>query len=321
MDRDGSGDRPPEELGSFDLSRMSEADVAAEIAQRMTRWRRAHRRAAATERGPPPGPAAAQPAAPPAPQPPAPQPAPDQPPPLMPELDMAKAARLERALRIAAGKAELLRAEPPVEEPPPPKSPAAILRGYLDLALRRARAIGLSGWQGPAYWSAIAGAAVVALMLAGWLLMPRGEPPVPQAARPAAAPPPFAAAPAKPASAPAAPAPQNAAAPIPETPAPPQETVPLRATLKPAWRGPTLVALLKPSAEAGALAVEKPSPAPEAAAPVVAAPSAAAPAPKPQPRRTERVPAQGPAQEGNGTGGIEDVLDWMLSDGLQRRVP
>src|SRR5687768_10997920 len=65
VDRDGSGKSPPGESSSFDLAKMTEADVAAEIAQRMARWRRTNTRPAATERGPPPGSTAGPPAAPP----------------------------------------------------------------------------------------------------------------------------------------------------------------------------------------------------------------------------------------------------------------
>src|SRR5262245_17346689 len=54
VQRDDSNGSSSRELGSFDVAKMSEADVAAEIAQRMTRWRRANNRAPPPERAEPP---------------------------------------------------------------------------------------------------------------------------------------------------------------------------------------------------------------------------------------------------------------------------
>ncbi len=94
MDRDRKGGPPPEELGSFDVAKKSGADIAAEIARRMARWRSARKSPEAAERGPPAaGPAAHPPAA----QSPAAgrqTPAPGQ--------DVAVAVRVDRAQRIAA---------------------------------------------------------------------------------------------------------------------------------------------------------------------------------------------------------------------------
>jgi len=63
VDRDKRG-KPPGESSSFDLAKMSVADVAAAIAQRMARARRARKAPDAPARAPPAaGPAAQSPAA------------------------------------------------------------------------------------------------------------------------------------------------------------------------------------------------------------------------------------------------------------------
>lgn len=62
MDRDKRG-KSPGESGSFDLAKMSVAEVAAAIAQRMARVRRAHKAPDAPARAPPAGPVAQSPAA------------------------------------------------------------------------------------------------------------------------------------------------------------------------------------------------------------------------------------------------------------------
>jgi hypothetical protein len=114
VDRDGRGKPPSDEFGSFDLSKMSEAEVAAELAARMARWRDARKSAKAAPRAPAGErrahtPAAQASAA----HPPAAQPPPTELPdhrlaarpvdrPLTPrELDPAVAARLDAALRLA----------------------------------------------------------------------------------------------------------------------------------------------------------------------------------------------------------------------------
>ena len=96
VDRKGGGKPPPQESGSFDLSKMSEAEIAAEIAARMARWRQARQRPAGPARGLPAiGPAAQSPATP------SDTPAAVQPV-RMPELDMVMVTRIDRTLRIAA---------------------------------------------------------------------------------------------------------------------------------------------------------------------------------------------------------------------------
>jgi hypothetical protein len=104
VDRKGGGKPPPKESGSFDLSKMSKAEIAAEIAARMARWRQAHQRPAVPARAPPAiGPAAPSPATP------SDTPAAVQPV-LAPEPDMVMVTRIDRALRIAA-QARALQAE------------------------------------------------------------------------------------------------------------------------------------------------------------------------------------------------------------------
>jgi hypothetical protein len=115
VDRDGRGKPPSDEFGSFDLSKMSEAEVAAELAARMARWRDARKSAKAAPRAPagehtaqPPttrAPAAQASAA----HPPIAQPLPTERsarrsldrPPTPRELDPGVAARLDAALRLA----------------------------------------------------------------------------------------------------------------------------------------------------------------------------------------------------------------------------
>ena len=103
MDRDGRGKPPPGEFSSFDLSKMSEAEVAAELAARMARWRSAHKNsngAGAETREPP----TAKPAGrAPAPQPVTPLQQSKAEPPVSPrEAGLAIAARIDRARRVAA---------------------------------------------------------------------------------------------------------------------------------------------------------------------------------------------------------------------------
>jgi hypothetical protein len=104
VDRKGGGKPPPKESGSFDLSKMSKAEIAAEIAARMARWRQAHQRPAVPARAPPAiGPAAPSPATP------SDTPAAVQAV-LAPERDMVMVTRIDRALRIAE-QARALQAE------------------------------------------------------------------------------------------------------------------------------------------------------------------------------------------------------------------
>src|SRR5688572_12532408 len=96
VDRKGGGKPPPQEPGSFDLWKRSEAEIAAEIAARMARWRQARQRPAVPARAPPAiGPAAQSPAAP------SDTPAAVQPV-QAPEPDMVMVTRIDRTLRIAA---------------------------------------------------------------------------------------------------------------------------------------------------------------------------------------------------------------------------
>jgi hypothetical protein len=104
VDRKGGGKPPPKESGSFDLSKMSKAEIAAEIAARMARWRQAHQRPAVPARAPAAiGPAAQSPATP-----------SDTPAAVQavsaPEPDMVMVTRIDRTLRIAA-QARALQAE------------------------------------------------------------------------------------------------------------------------------------------------------------------------------------------------------------------
>ncbi|WP_119303743.1 hypothetical protein [Dongia deserti] len=101
MDRNGRGKPPPGESSAFDLSKKSEADVAAEMAARMARWREARKRAGEPARAPPVSAPTVQPSAMPSDTPAAAQPArADQPP--LPELDVVMVTRIDRTLRIAA---------------------------------------------------------------------------------------------------------------------------------------------------------------------------------------------------------------------------
>ena len=96
VDQKGGGKPPPEKSGSFDLSKMSKAEIAAEIAARMARWRQANQRPAVPARAPPaiepPAQSPAMPLATPA----AVQPV------RVPELAMVMVTRIDRTLRIAA---------------------------------------------------------------------------------------------------------------------------------------------------------------------------------------------------------------------------
>jgi hypothetical protein len=346
VDRDGSGRSPPGESSSFDLAKMTEADVAAEIAQRMARWRRANTRPAATERGPPPGPTAAPAAAPPS-GPPVPALAvADRPSPAAPGLEVAKAVRLDRALRIAAG--ALDRPGPDPESLPREALDAnAAARPGLESrilhALRRARAIGLSAWRAPAHWPVIANAAAAArpglesrilhalrharaIGLSAWQA-PAHWPAIAGAAllviavagwflmsRDQTAVPEVARQVEAP---PPIPAVATKPVPPPEALAPEKAAAPMPAILKPAWRGPALVARLKPTTPAAAPAVSKPTPAPPQAAPPVAKPRTQA----------QNIQGQEPADETRKRPaddiGADDIegLDRMFSDGLGHRLP
>jgi hypothetical protein len=105
VDRKGGGKPPPKESGSFDLSKMSKAEIAAEIAARMARWRQTHQRPAVPPRAPPAIGRAAQSPITPSATPAAVQPV------RMPELDMVMVTRIDRTLRIAA-RARASQAEP-----------------------------------------------------------------------------------------------------------------------------------------------------------------------------------------------------------------
>ena len=318
MDRDGSGRSPPEEVTSFDVAKMSEAEVAAEIVQRMTRWRRVNDRADATGRTSAAEPALALSAAPVDLQPAESPPAADRPPNAKPRPDLTGAARLERALRMAARKAVAPvpdAATQPVEETT--ESAAGSAPGgdvRIDPAPRRAPALDSVAWQALSDWPVVAGAALLAIAIAGWLLMPRDLAPSPEvgpqvateAASSVEAPAPIVV---------AAPTPPPVAVPPPAALAPPKTEAPMPATLKPVRPGPTLVARLKPTIPAAA---------PAAAKPVAAPPVAAPPQPKPQQPQGQNIQAQKPADDSSTSSDpddIEDMLDWMFSDGLGRPLP
>jgi hypothetical protein len=279
VDREKGAGSPPGELGSFDLAKMSEAEVAAQIAARMVQWRRAHKPPEAPARKPPDRPTAPQPVI-----------RPLTPP---PSLGEAAAIRIDRALRLAAGRlgpqteklrtrsarlASAYRTDFKALLAEGPNMNAAGMRpakGRIDLALGRAlawvlaqaRALGVAAWRAPMHWPAIASAALIAAAIAGWILMPPERSVAPEvASAPEAASPPVAIHPPNPAPATAGlanePQPASEAlTPIRQDAIPPEKvaaSAPTRPT--PEWRGPILFARLKPAvAPAPALAPAQPA--------------------------------------------------------------
>jgi hypothetical protein len=275
VDRKKGAGSPPGELGSFDLAKMSDAEVAAQIAARMVQWRRAHKPPAARASGPPAAerPAVAQPA--------------DRPyiPPPSPSLGEAAAIRIDRALRMAAGRLgpqtealrtrsarlasgyrtdfEALLAEGPNMNAAGMRPAKSRIDVVLGRALNWGRALGVAAWRAPMHWPAIAGAALIAAAIAGWILMPSGRTVVPEASSaPEAAIPPVALHPPDPAPGIAGLAAEPTSASL--TPArqeaiPPDKVASRAAPPVPAQRGPTLVARLKPAQPAAAAAEAQPA--------------------------------------------------------------
>jgi hypothetical protein len=136
------------------------------------------------------------------------------------------------------------------------------LQSRCNHAPQAIRAIAIATWQRPMHWSLIASAAVIAIAVAGWSLMPREQVMLPEVASPRASPPVAAA---LPASAPPQEAqPQIASAPaesppasepvVPAKPSPAPQAVgpddtkaPLAPMLKPMPPAPRLIARLKPT--------------------------------------------------------------------------
>jgi hypothetical protein len=271
VDRKKGAGSPPGELGSFDLAKMSEAEVAAQIAARMVQWRRAHKPPEAPARKPPDRPTAPQPVI-----------RPLTPP---PSLGEAAAIRIDRALRLAAGRlgpqteklrtrsarlASAYRTDFKALLAEGPNMNAAGMRpakGRIDLALGRAlawvlaqaRALGVAAWRAPMHWPAIASAALIAAAIAGWILMPLERTVAPGiASAPEVAIASVAIHPPNPAPAIAGPAAEPTPALEALTPAR-QEAIPpdkmaVRAPAPPGPKrnGPTLVARLKPAQPAAA---------------------------------------------------------------------
>jgi hypothetical protein len=251
---------------------MSEAEVAAQIAARMVQWRRAHKRPEAPASGPPASrPAAVEPPI-----------RPYTPP---PSLGEAAAIRIDRALRLAAGRlgpqteklrtrsarlASSYRADFKALLAEGPNMNAAGMRpakGRIDQALgralNRARAIGVAAWHAPMHWPAIASAALIAAAIAGWILMPLERSVAPRVASAQdVASPPVAIHPPNPAPAIAGlagkPTPASESLTSTRQEAIPPDKVAARAAPPaPERRGPTLVARLKPAQPAAAPAQAK----------------------------------------------------------------
>lgn len=115
MDRGGRGKPPSGEFSSFDLSKVSEAEVAAELAARMARWRQARKAPGAcpdtAARQPPAGKPTARPTAA--------QVTIAEPPARPYDAGLAIAARIDRARRIATqGGAANGRVRPARQAPP-----------------------------------------------------------------------------------------------------------------------------------------------------------------------------------------------------------
>ena len=296
VDRDGSDNASPKELSSFDVAKMSEAEVAAEIAQRMTRWRRARNRGDRTE----PALRADRPAAP---SDAAATPAPTTMAPAAGALFNTAGARMERALQRATA----VRRRPPavaessaesIDVATPPETRTVQAAEHLHAIARLVR---------QARWPMVAAALLAAGAIAAWTLLPLGR--APPVARQAETPP------ASPAATPApdvrAASPVTAAPPAPAPQAPANAPTPVPARIKPGSKLPTLVARLKPDA------TTKPSPAPAQAARPESAPSAPSPAPPPR-----SGPQKNSASEtAHGTGkddDLNDLFEQMFSDGLGR---
>lgn len=310
MDRDDSDNGSPKELSSFDVAKMTEAEVAAEIAQRMTRWRRARNRADRTEGAP----TADRPAAP---QTPPAHPgaavlptAPAVAGPAAGALSDPAAARMERALRLAARKTarRLPVIDAPAESPaievavqPEPENRADQAGGQPHAIARLTRRV-------PVRWAVIAAAVVAASALTVWIFLPLGQAPPPQVASRAEAPPADAGASALRAPAPEARAPQQAPPATAPLPTPLAALLPART--KPASKLPTLAARLKPDGTAAA----KPSPSPVVQPESVPLPSAPqAPPPRAEPQYKPAPPtAHGTGKDDD----LNDLFEMMFSDGV-----
>ncbi len=297
MDRDDSDsdNASPKELSSFDVAKMSEAEVAAEIAQRMTRWRRARNRADRAEDAPP----ADQPAAPQTVA--VPSDAAAVAGPAAGALPDTDAARMARALRLAAGKAEARRlpADTSAEGPEAAAQPEPESR--TEQSAVRPHAIARLARRAPVRWAVMAVAVVAAGAIVVAIFLPLGQGPPPQVVPEAKAPPADAGALALRTPAPEARAPQQAPPATATAPLPTPLATLLPARLKPASKLPTLAARLKPDGTAAA----KPSPAP------TAQPESAPPRAEPQ-----HKPAP-PAARGTGKDDdLNDLFEQMFSDGL-----
>jgi hypothetical protein len=175
------------------------------------------------------------------------------------------------------------------------------LGNRIGLVQRQARAIGVAARQAPADGLVIACAAVIAVGIAGWLLVPPGRSPPPEVARSSEIETqlPIAGAPAI--VRPPDPPPVIAAAPALEGSASDAAIAPMAAALKPGSQAPALVARLKPTASARATT----SVAPQATVPLNATP----PARQPQQTTTETPDRADPHA-------IESMFGRMLGDGL-----
>lgn len=309
MDRDDSDNGSSKDLSSFDVAKMSEAEVAAEIAQRMTRWRRARNRAEQTEPAPRADrPAASQAVA-------VPSDAAAVAGPVASALPDTDAARMARALRLAAGKAEARRlpaADTPAEGPEVAAQPEPESR--TEQFVSRPHAIARLARRAPVRWAVMAAAVVAAGATVVSIFLPLGQGPPPQVAPKAEAPPADAGASALRTPAPEARALQQAP---PATATAPLQTslaTLLPARIKPASKLPTLAARLKPDGTAAT----KPNPAP-AAQPESAPPPSAAQAPptRAEPRAEPQYKPAPPAARGTGEDDdLNDLFEQMFGDGV-----
>jgi hypothetical protein len=295
---------------------MTEAEVASEIAQRMTRWRRARNRADRVEDAPladrpvAPETLAAPSAATPA--------APAVAGPAAGALPDTAGVRMERALRLAARKAAArlpLLIDAPVESLaalPEPESRTEQAAGHPHAMARSAR-------RAPVRWAVIAAAVVGAGAIVVAIFLPLGQAPPPQLAPRAEAPPAESGASALRTPAPEARAPQQA--PPPPAVAAALEQAPLAtpaalpSPAKPTSKLPNLAARLKPDGTAAT----KPSPAPAAqpeSAPFPSAPPASPPRAEPQHKSAS------PAARATGKDDdLNGAFEMMFSDGLGQRLP
>ncbi len=307
MDRDDSDNGSPKELSSFDVAKMTQAEVAAEIAQRMTRWRRARNRADRAEGMPPvdrpaaPQTLAGQPGAVVTPA------APAIAGPAVGALSDHAAARMERALRLAARKTarRLPIIDAPAESSAIEVAAQPELENRADQAGGHPHAIARSDRRSPIRWVVISAAVVAAGVLAVAIFLPLAQAPPPQVASRAEAPPADAGASALRAPAPEARAPQQAPPATAPLPTPLAALLPART--KPASKLPTLAARLKPDGTAAA----KPSPSPVVEPPLPSAPQAPPPRAEPQ-----HKPAPPTAHETGKDDDLNDLFEMMFSDGV-----